>query len=552
MPPTRRPGRPLLSASAGDAVFSGGRTGASGFDREPFRTVFEITGETTFKGEPAYLGREVWVFVDGGTVAVENGHALTAALPGVVLGGGALGDGDLALGRIAPGGGTECWELLPLGGANAGDNACGGCGWLGDVPAPPTEEEFAAGVRTPDMLLTLRGGSGRCGCIPTEDGPTDGSRLALTASNVWTGYTEVALCCGCAYPVFTITGALTATLALTAFTTCDDAEECPPSTSISLTQECCGTDAEWRPFVQYVGKGADPCSGDRSSCDNTFRVRVTCVPAEECSVGSNPCGGCIEGDGPAAWRITTTGFSNCCAPYNGRWRLESAGDGTCEWAAACAETGVTVTQEITCALVTVTFAGADCGTVVYEYEPPGDTGIRCFAGGQTMTRVSGSTDSPATVTAFNVSCVEDCPDVELLVSSSGGLPCSACEGTPSTVWGDTSMGTPGPGGWEASVGGGGVTTECECDDVLGGGSCKGFGVRVTCNSDDTFTVWPYCNRGADCAGDTAVCYAGPSGPITAENQATPPAILFTVEFEVDDPLCEEGPTTVTLTFNTAP
>lgn len=98
--------------------------------RDPFSVVFAITGETTYKGEQAWTGHEVWKFGDGTTTEVVNGHVLTTSQPGLTLDDTEFDvDADppqLALGRLGPGAGGRVWELVAYG-SIAG--AAGNCGF---------------------------------------------------------------------------------------------------------------------------------------------------------------------------------------------------------------------------------------------------------------------------------------------------------------------------------------------------------------------------------------------------------------------------------------
>lgn len=95
--------------------------------RDPFSVVFAITGETTYKGEQAWTGHEVWKFGDGTTTEVVNGHVLTTSQPGLTLDDTEFDvDADppqLALGRLGPGAGGRVWELVAYG-AGAAATAC--------------------------------------------------------------------------------------------------------------------------------------------------------------------------------------------------------------------------------------------------------------------------------------------------------------------------------------------------------------------------------------------------------------------------------------------
>lgn len=433
------------------------------------------------------------------------------------------------------------------GGSEGTDTDCGSCSWLADVVVDSGE------FPPPRMLLQLRGGSGRCGCIDSEGSPADpdaGAEMVYDPDDLnWKGGTEVALCCGCAYPVFTITNpdALTATLTLNQFVSCQegtgtdcDGGPTPTLATITLVQECCGADSEGRPYVSFWGKGPDPCSGDPAACDNTFHVRVICK-GSDCDLENNECGSCIEGDGPAAYVVDASGFTGCCLPYTGRWRAEPTT--ACTWVATCADTGITVTVVVTCLKVTVTFAGAaGCGTIEYEQDE-GGTAFVCFENKAALTPVG---EAPAaTVNLEFDTCVVPCQE-GLKVSSSGGLPCSVCDGSPPVVWTDLVM-TAVEGFYTASLGDGGITPDCECDEVGGSGTCRGFGVVVRCNGDGTFTVGPYCMSAVGCETEV-VCYAGIAAAVTVANAAVLPSILFSVTFTVDNADCPESPAEVTLTF----
>ncbi len=467
----------------------------------------------------------------------------------------------------APDGRLERWRpwVPPLGSDAADDPGaggdCGSCAWLSDLGAEDAE------LPPPKLKLYLRGGSGRCSCIPTDDteDAAAGAVMEYDATDeVWRSYTEIPLCCGCAYAVFAKTGSLTASLTLNQFVSCLPGEgECggggsegsgsgsgsggsgamPVLATISLVQECCGVDSEGRPYVSFFGRGQDPCDADPSRCDNTFRVRVVCDDSP-CDVGKTTCGTCLEGEGPGGWLVVAEGFADCCVPYTGRWFAEPVEGEPCTWQATCEESGVTVEVVVTCDKATVTFSGAaGCGDAVFT-TAGGGVGFLCFTNHDGLT----STD-PAmalvTVDLEPVTCLTPCP-VGLTVSSSGALPCSTCDGSSPTTWTDEPMSAFSAGYLSATLGGGLLTADCECDGVVGSGSCKGFGVVVRCNEDDTFDVGPYCGNSVGCE-ELIACYAGPAETVTVANEATLPDVLFSVTFEVDDSACG-GATEVTLTF----
>lgn len=400
------------------------------------------------------------------------------------------------------------------------------CSWLSDVQTSAR------------MLLQLRGGLGRCSCVTTQSG-TAGTKMVWDSGLTWKSQGLVALCCGCGGgATFTITNQAT----LTATLTLDDVyESCNDATpyTLALTQECCGVDELGRPYVQFWGKGADPCSGTQEPCDNTFHVRVVCTGGT-CDDTNTTCDQCLEAEGPAFYVIDATGFSGDWAEYNRRWVLAGSG---CTWTATCGD--ITVTMTPSCDTMTVTFSGAVGGTVTYEYTNA--AGIFCFEG-QTATRATGDTsNTPPTVTYSPQSCDEPC-STTLYVSSSGDLPCSnGCSA--GVTWASELMDTEGPLKVK-SLGGGGTSSPCDCNGA-GRNTCKGFGVTVRCNSDGTFTVGPWCNLSAGC-GTTAACYAGPAEPIVATNTGVGGAVLFTVTFTVTDAACDESPASVTLTFSDTP
>lgn len=121
MRPPRQP--PAAPPRGNYAPPPGGDSG-----RGPFSVGFFITGTTSFaSAAAAYLGYEVWVYADGRTTKVENGHVLTATNPGVPL------DptqtylpGDIVVGRLGPGAGGRVWELFgptSSGGSGSGRSA---------------------------------------------------------------------------------------------------------------------------------------------------------------------------------------------------------------------------------------------------------------------------------------------------------------------------------------------------------------------------------------------------------------------------------------------
>lgn len=238
--------------------------------------------------------------------------------------------------------------VLPIGNV---DSSPGSCSWLADIP------------NTTCLLLKMRGGSGRCACI-NVDNPNDLSGIVLvwnTDLGKWVGtvgydsagnITSSAMgttCCGCGMARFGITSpsALTASLDFQGVhLSCGSGGSggSPALVSITLVQEGCGTDPiTGRRYVSFWGSGTDSCNGVQAPCDNTYHVRIECLPS--CPPSSCACPACTAGNSPTpdAWYFGINGTS--ALSHDGQWVLVRAAGNPCgPWVATCK--GVTWTLSV--------------------------------------------------------------------------------------------------------------------------------------------------------------------------------------------------------------
>ncbi len=271
------------------------------------------------------------------------------------------------------------------------DGECDDCGFLYDLQIDPP----------PVFRARVLQGGGRCTCIEeqgTEEDDSDIIQLFWAGGTTWEGTRNVRTCCGCGHISMTISGtgaSRTASMTLTFNPGCETAG----LQSITMPLTCCAGTA-----LQFVGWGDETCDDEVAPCDNVFRIVVEC---EECLLANAECDLCPEGVGPAVWKIAGSGFSGAAEVYNLTWLLQPIS--SCTWEYECAESGVTVTFEVTATDYVVTFAGGGGGGAVYSGARV-DLGWQCFQP-FTLDRDSGSVDdTPATIDIDPLYC--DRPDVE--------------------------------------------------------------------------------------------------------------------------------------------
>ena len=264
---------------------------------------------------------------------------------------------DLVNETVSGSGPTDCFSRMPppdwrktppfvpgdvVGSGTIDRGDCNSCAWLMDVlmsdPGPPC------------MLMKLRGGSGRCGCIGTDaSGDQSGIVMVYDAGlGGWlgikgqngngtdTGKPMVETCCGCGSTLFKITSPDAMTASLTfggVHVACVEGSGTGSVFTLNLTQVCCGVSGNGHPYVLFAGKGLDPCGPTPSLCDNTFTVRVECgvaCPAPACDC--EQCLPCCNGAAPLAWyAFGLTGFASDV--WNGGWIWGH--DEECQWSANC-------------------------------------------------------------------------------------------------------------------------------------------------------------------------------------------------------------------------
>ncbi len=231
---------------------------------------------------------------------------------------------------------------------------CTSCAWLADVFMGDEDSG------PPCLLLKMRGGGGRCGCMNDhQDDPNGDGGLVLVyeaTTESWVGVqrrggagsgsgsgadlTAMAkTCCGCGSAAFRITSPDALTAALTfggvhASCDADDLHEGSgpgPVFTLALVQECCGVTEAGRPYVSFWGMGPDACEDPRAGCDNTFHVTVEChvdCPAPGCG-----CVGCNGAPAPVAWRASLSDFPS--DEHNGDWVWSPDPGRECAWVAEC-------------------------------------------------------------------------------------------------------------------------------------------------------------------------------------------------------------------------
>jgi hypothetical protein len=366
---------------------------------------------------------------------------------------------------------------------------CTSCAWLADVFMGDEDSG------PPCLLLKMRGGGGRCGCMnDLEDNPDDDSgRLMMYDVQLggWlavdgrdhagdpTGSGMIETCCGCGSALFKITSpaALTATLTFGGVHTSCDADDLyegsgpGPVFTLNLIQECCGVGKSGRPYVSFWGKGPDACDEDRGPCDNTFHVTVECgadCPAPSC--GCEHCTECYGGQTPVAYRaLGLSGFAD--DTLNGDWIWTHDPEAACTWRARCdAGSGAAVESVIEklgrgnpawrlthggavyesadsscCIAVTLTrVSGGGPDEVVAELAVPCDPDLDCFDFPNLTATV---TVEGCGVVAFTLAYVEN----EESYSDSHALGPCACPDSPAELWTMTIACSP-PAAWTLGLG----------------------------------------------------------------------------------------------------
>lgn len=425
-----------------------------------------------------------------------------------------------------------CYVLLDRGGAVAGVD-CNSCAFLAEIPT------------TACLLLKMRGGDGRCACAPAD--PTDddsgvvlaysGSLTTSLATPTWVGAVGVnaagevdpdvpalgRTCCGAGMALFQPTGDLTANLTFQGVhVSCQPVGSGPGAVfSTTLTQVCCGVDPDTgRKYALYFGKGPDSCSGEVGPCGNVFFVRVECLvscPQRTCRTAT----ACDEKPSPVAYYFGVTGSST--TTRDGNWVVTRAlDDAGGPWTAT--SNGITYTLTLTpdpTHPVIAPLWSLTNGEATYEVRSLG-----CDVP-QTLLKVSGT--GPASVIispiAFAGEGEQECCCETLLTGLKVTMSAAVC----GVQFADELMDAEGTGDCnrQKTAGGGGATPGCD-DGGLGRNSCKGYGVRVTCNPDGTFNVY------------SVAGYSGPPTTLNIVNLATTPGeILFTVTYTCTDADCDE-------------
>lgn len=355
-------------------------------DQAPWNDLFRATGSRD--------GSTYWNaflrYWDPNALEWRDGEEVRLILPN----GGSLHANEVVRARHI----TYTTGIIPVCAAEAvaGDGAgdCDSCGWLADVPLSTC------------MRIRMRGGYGRCACIPNETGEDEGAKAVwVDAFDGWLTTEMRNTCCGCGGMVFSITSPeeLTAELFITnVHVSCEPASESesesgsasssgsgssagPGLFTLAMRLVCCGRNpGTGQPYAMFMGFGPASCSGERGPCDNTFYVTVEC---DECP--SVVCSCCCLAVSPPAWYFTLAAGNFTSNTLNGFWILKYDGDDTtpCHWRGACAPTGTTSVLEHVDADAVFRLTH---GTAIYEV---GAAEWNCSSANR-LTWVSGGGDDP--------------------------------------------------------------------------------------------------------------------------------------------------------------
>lgn len=329
-------------------------------------------------------------------------------------------------------------------GGDGGD--CDSCNFLIDREALIAENK-ALRVRFP-------GGVGRCSCFPEQGLDDEDPWLAVYDADLdaWVLTRTGATCCGCFRLILNIPGDGTMTGAMAVNRSCPDAEAEPPewnpySYNLIFLKCCRKADDEgvFHTVAVLAGAGELNCGDDNLACENAFTVEVECVDCDLCrdAVCPDPpglpnptCEFCLYGCGAPVWYVDAVDdpplFSGDMQEYNGHWFAAADSETPCLYSVGC--DGATVTVEISDdsgdGVITVTFTGADGGTVEYQFTNTGLGKLDCFAE-YTLARISGDAGtSPAAIDvkayyceACNAGCCADSVADVLDLEIDCGTPC---------------------------------------------------------------------------------------------------------------------------------
>lgn len=351
---------------------------------------------------------------------------------------------------------AQGWIITNSAGAGGGNGALcrdNGSGWMVDKQA--LIDRFSDNIPKGVLSYEIYSGAidSRCECIPHQyhelaEQPYDGVAHAfyVAGTDTWDGTRLIASCCSCGVIQFEIPD------------NDGTADHWQPITGTLTMHAACNAGAttyvlRYDPKCSEAGvavfhaAGPTLCTDDPAPvpCDNSFTVVVRC---DDCTYENVACTQCSEIcagqlQGPAVFRITTSGFTGGDAEYNGPngwWDLWPSND--CEWSITCG--GITVTLTLTptgtndTTEMTVTFTGA-ANSAVFRYTSPEiiagvGTNATCFTQ-HTAGWVSGNDPTqPADVTVTPIyceACEDSCPTVDYanmtatILSATGDCDCAA-------------------------------------------------------------------------------------------------------------------------------